>query len=591
MFQIARFQFLHTSSHAQTDPHSVSGSALSWDGTGEYTQPGLRTEYQRLPVDEDRLLTAMIHYAPTSQGGGELARYDYTYTAQQQIATWRHKQPGLTPREWAIGYDARQQVTAVVESPVGTPPQLPQQVWRYQYDASGNRITAQEGSRTRTATYNNLNQLVTQTSGGTTWFRGKVNEPANVTINGQNARVYADGTFESLTSVGPGVQDVAMEATDAAGNTTSQTWRVDNGPAGTVTTTHDAEGNLLTDGRYTYTWDARNRMTSVTLGSDTWTFQYDGHNRRIAESKNGQPTRQWVWHGTAILEERLADATSICYWTNGIEVLDDQRQQVSTRVVLKDHLGSARVVLDGSTGAVTASYDYSPWGLRTRIQGTEDWGNGYTGHLWHESGLSLAVFRPYDPHTGRWPSKDPINEKGGLNLYEFAFNDPINKTDTSGLSPGYPDCCQTEKRDFGEAEKRLILASQQVEIAQKAEEDASIKLIAALVALELAIQDLAVSCVPPANPKCALSQAKVAAATAGSAYFGYAFSQAAIAHIQAKANYKKASDDYDVKSKLYQDCLNNIDPRCLCNDKGDTPPWNLQSFLVIKIINLIYSSQ
>ena len=137
---------------------------------------------------------------------------DYTYTAQQQIATWQQKQPGMTPREWVIGYDARQQVTSVVESPIGTPPQLPQQVWRYQHDGSGNRIAAQEGSRTSTSTYNLLNQLVSQSNGGTTWFRGKVNEPANVKIYGQNARVDADGTFESLTSVGPGVRAGAMKS-------------------------------------------------------------------------------------------------------------------------------------------------------------------------------------------------------------------------------------------------------------------------------------------------------------------------------------------------------------------------------------------
>ena len=34
-----------------------------------------------------------------------------------------------------------------------------QQVWSYTYDASGNRTAAQEGSRSGTATYNNLNQL------------------------------------------------------------------------------------------------------------------------------------------------------------------------------------------------------------------------------------------------------------------------------------------------------------------------------------------------------------------------------------------------------------------------------------------------
>ena len=42
--------------------------------------------------------------------------------------------------------------------------------------------------------------------------------------------------------------------------------------------------------------------------------------------------------------------------------------------------------------------------------------------------------RWYDPRTGRWLSKDPIRLLGGLNLYAFCGDDPLNKTDWRGLS-------------------------------------------------------------------------------------------------------------------------------------------------------------
>lgn len=377
-----------------------------------------------------------------------------------------------------------------------------------------------------------------------------MNEPANVTINGQNARVSADGTFESLTPVGPGQQDVLMQATDKAGNTTSQTWRVDNGPAGTVTTTHDAEGNLLTDGRYTYTWDAKNRMTSVTLGSDTWTFQYDGQNRRIAESKNGLPVRMWVWSGSQIREERAANGSRQIRWKGGVVQLINN-QVIVKRIHLNDHLGSARAAVDGTDGSIIASYAFSPWGKRSRIAGTEDLSTGYTGHLWHESGLSLAVYRPYDPETGRWPSRDPILEVANLNLYMFAANDPIDSTDEIGL------CCEKELEAFNKASDALISASKQrqkdVSDANKARAAVAI----AVAAVAWAAADITANCVPggPYNPKCSIAIGKMVTASAGLIAASRWLENAEAAEKSSERQYQKASKLYDSAELALQLCL------------------------------------
>ena len=42
-------------------------------------------------------------------------------------------------------------------------------------------------------------------------------------------------------------------------------------------------------------------------------------------------------------------------------------------------------------------------------------------------------YRYYDPLTGRWPSRDPIGERGGINLYGFVGNDPIQTIDLFGF--------------------------------------------------------------------------------------------------------------------------------------------------------------
>jgi len=53
-----------------------------------------------------------------------------------------------------------------------------------------------------------------------------------------------------------------------------------------------------------------------------------------------------------------------------------------------------------------------------------------------ETGLVYYGYRYYDPGTGRWLSRDPIGERGGLNLYAYVGNNPVNFYDPYGLAIG-----------------------------------------------------------------------------------------------------------------------------------------------------------
>ena len=48
--------------------------------------------------------------------------------------------------------------------------------------------------------------------------------------------------------------------------------------------------------------------------------------------------------------------------------------------------------------------------------------------------MAYYGYRFYDPETGRWPSRDPIAERGGLNLYGFVANDGVNRWDYLGMA-------------------------------------------------------------------------------------------------------------------------------------------------------------
>ena len=45
----------------------------------------------------------------------------------------------------------------------------------------------------------------------------------------------------------------------------------------------------------------------------------------------------------------------------------------------------------------------------------------------------IGLLRYYNPATGRWPSRDPIEESGGENHYRFCSSDPVNRIDPRGL--------------------------------------------------------------------------------------------------------------------------------------------------------------
>ena len=82
-----------------------------------------------------------------------------------------------------------------------------------------------------------------------------------------------------------------------------------------------------------------------------------------------------------------------------------------------DANGNVLALVNGD-GDVTAQYEYGPFGELLRATGTFAADNPYrfsTKYTDKESGLVYYGYRYYDPVEGRWLSRDPIQEEGGLN--------------------------------------------------------------------------------------------------------------------------------------------------------------------------------
>ncbi|RYZ70110.1 MAG: hypothetical protein EOP09_06590, partial [Proteobacteria bacterium] len=199
--------------------------------------------------------------------------------------------------------------------------------------------------------------------------------------------------------------------------------------------TYDANGNLESDGSRTFTWDAKNRLKSVTVAGDTYSWDYDGRDRRLTEKKNNVLQKEWIWDQADVVQERdLSGAVIKNFFNQGERHLSG----TSTRayVYTRDHLGSIREMVD-SAGMIRARYDYDAYGAVTKLGGDFDAQFRYTGHLYHSvSNLHLALYRAYDPELGRWISRDPLKSAEllpeGTNLYNYVGGNPTNFVDPDG---------------------------------------------------------------------------------------------------------------------------------------------------------------
>ncbi len=91
---------------------------------------------------------------------------------------------------------------------------------------------------------------------------------------------------------------------------------------------------------------------------------------------------------------------------------------------------------------LVGTFDYDPFGRRvvdTLPVGQEACPIGFSSKYEdRETGMLYYGYRYYSPEMGRWVSKDPIGERGGVNLYGMVGNDAVNRWDRLGLASPSP---------------------------------------------------------------------------------------------------------------------------------------------------------
>ena len=154
------------------------------------------------------------------------------------------------------------------------------------------------------------------------------------------------------------------------------------------------------------------RCESKTISSTSTNFLYDGLN----------------------LEQELNGTTPTVNYLTGANIDEtlSRTDSSGTESYLSDNLGST-LALTTSTDAIATSYSYEPYGNTTASGTSSTNALQYTGRENDGDGLYYYRARYYSPVYGRFISQDPIGLNGGINMYLYALNNPVNEIDPYGL--------------------------------------------------------------------------------------------------------------------------------------------------------------
>ena len=205
---------------------------------------------------------------------------------------------------------------------------------------------------------------------------------------------------------------------------------------------YDASGNMLSNGGQTYTWNARNQLAS--LNGDS--FQYDAFGRR---TKNAAGTN-FLYDGVNSVQELAGTTPTANILAGGVDENFLRSDAGGNWSFLSDPLGSTLALTDVN-GAVQTQYSYEPFGNTTASGLSTSNPAQYTGRENDGTGLYYYRARYYAPQIGRFINEDPIGFRGGINLYGYVNNDPLNLADPFGLCSRIPGDCTYERQQWGQA--------------------------------------------------------------------------------------------------------------------------------------------
>jgi RHS repeat-associated protein len=361
------------------DPVSITlegadATAVAFNDDGELTTYGPFTFRRNGPVGSvDRISDSAL-------------ALNYTYDTYGRVASRNHIVNGVNVYALSLNYDLADNLLSKTETKAGLAETI-----RYTYNADGELLTVSRNSAPAEEYDYDLNR-----------------NRSSASRNGGETQTATYDSLDRLTS------------------------------RGAVTYQFDDNGCLVSRGADTFTYSTRGELLQAQLaGGTTIAYTYDGFGRLVART-DGTGTRQYLYDGLGsvflVTEFRDAAGELTRFYYDDYGLLYAMRQGAAWFYVACDQMGTPQVVADAA-GAVVKQITWDSYGnLLSDSNPAMFMPIGFVGGIVDpDVGLIRFGLRDYEPASGRWATRDPALFQGGSNLYAYAFNDPVNRRDPTGL--------------------------------------------------------------------------------------------------------------------------------------------------------------